>query len=1108
MHPTSSEKSKIIGARLVSRRAVSWAAVAAVTILRFGDFLGETRAVEFNREIRPILTDNCLACHGPDPGSRKAGLRLDTEAGLYEPTDKRGPAVTPGDLEKSELWHRVTTTDPDDLMPPADSNKVLDEAQKALLREWILEGAEWEPHWAFINPGRPDVPEVTSKDDAIRNPIDAFVVARLDEAGLEPNPEADRRTLARRLALDLTGLPPTPEQVEAFVNDSSPAYYERFVSELMNSPAWGEHRARYWLDAARYADTHGLHFDNYREMWPYRDWVINAFNSNMPFDQFTVEQIAGDLLESPTLDQLVATGFHRCNITTNEGGTIEEENLTIYAEDRVTTTGWVWMGLTTNCAACHDHKFDPITQKDFYSMAAFFRNTKQSGFDRNWREGDLYTIVPQSGEDRDRWDELKAEIPAAEETRDLRVKEAEAAFEGWLDLMAKSEDSVARLEKAPTFEDEDLRVAFNDKSGSRQAGKPFEVRRGEDGSWQGDGPFGPAPVFEAKDAINLGGDGAFEHGDSFSLAAWVYLPEKMEGEGTVIARMDTEENDHRGWSFYVKDGEFGFYMIHSWPKVALKVRSRDGELTTGSWHHIAMTYDGTSRADGVTLYCDGLEVKTSGDANRLEYSVVADVPLRIGRREEGNELKGVGLDDVRIYRRPLEVAELRSIAAGGRFREFLSEIAEPETPADDAELADEDKEKRDKELADAAKLRERKREVLRDYFAVTQFVPSRDAVEALASLRREHALIRSRSPITHIQQEKPDSKPVAHILSRGQYDRPGEEVPAAVPAFLNPMPEGAPSNRLGLAQWLVAPDNPLTARVTVNRFWQELFGTGLVKTTEDFGAVGEAPVNQELLDWLAVEFRESGWDVKHLFKLMVTSVTYRQGSEVTPEKLAKDPANRLNSRGPRFRMDAEMLRDYALASSGLLNSEIGGPSVRPYQPGGVWEAVAMPESNTRFYERESGEKLYRRSMYTFWKRAAPPASMDIFNAPARETCTVRRERTNTPLQALVTMNDPQFVEAARVLAARELDEAVGGIDETIDGIAGSVLLRPLSDEERGIIRKTYMAALEFYAEEPASAAELVSVGESVTKTGFSDSKLAATTVVANQIMNLDEVLNK
>lgn len=792
--------------------------------------------VRYNRDIRPILSDNCLSCHGPDSANRKADLRLDTPAGLFE---GEAPVVVKGKPEQSELIARINAGGRG-LMPPPKSHKKLTPEQKSLLTRWIAEGAVWEPHWSLVKPARPALPEVKKKD-WVRNPIDRFILAQLETLGLEPRAEADRRTLIRRVTFDLTGLPPTPAEVEAFVKDSAPDAYEKVVDRLLASKHYGEHRARFWLDAARYADTHGLHVDNYREMWPYRDWVIEAFNSNLSFDRFTLEQLAGDLLPEPTLDQLVATGFHRCNITTNEGGSIPDEVAEIYAKDRVETTATVWLGLTAGCSACHHHKFDPLTTQDFYSLTAFFKNTTQNPMDGNIPDTPPILKVPQ-GKDRDRWFTLQQ-----------------------LSLSLKEQQT------------------------------------------------------QRRDSILKG------------YQQW------LADQGILVK------------------GELPFLLRYG-------LLRRDGE-----------------------------------------------------------------------------------------YQQIRVQIIEME---------------------------------------------------------KEQAAIRARSPVTHVMQERKGSEPVARVLFRGAYDQPRETVKPAAPHALSAWPKKAPTNRLGLAMWILEDDNPLTARVTVNRMWQELFGAGIVRTSEDFGIMGEPPTHPELLDWLAVEFRETGWDVKRFYKLLATSAVYRQSAAITPDSLKKDPQNRYLSRGPRFRMDGETLRDFALASSGLLARKIGGPSVKPYQPPGVWEAVAMHGSNTRFYKEDRGEGLYRRSLYTFWKRSAPPAMLEIFNAPSRENCAVRRERTNTPLQALVTMNDVQFVEAARYLAQRSLLEGGKDFDARLDFLSMHLLSRTFEPRERQVCKAVLEDFLKHYQGKTKEAERLIRFGETRPEPSLAAPELAAWTMLANQVMNLDEALNK
>ncbi|HMJ89553.1 MAG TPA: DUF1553 domain-containing protein [Candidatus Acidoferrum sp.] len=1068
----------------ISKRVLC-ACVAWAAVLGLGGVTHAAEGIRFNSDVRPILADNCFACHGPDANKRKASLRLDTREGLFDKTPKREPTVVPGKLDKSELWSRITATNLDDRMPPLDSHKELKPEQVATLKRWIIEGAPWQGHWSFVKPERAAVPakfKTSASRFKVRSPIDAYVLARLERKGLKPNAEADKRSLVRRAFLDLTGLPPAPADVKTFLNDKSPDAYEKLVKKLLASPHYGEHRARYWLDAARYADSHGLHFDNYREMWPYRDWVIKAYNKNMPFDRFTVEQLAGDLLENPDDDQRTATGFERCNMTTNEGGTIEDENLANYANDRVTTLSWVYLGLTMNCAACHDHKFDPISQKDFYAMSAFFRNTKQTGFDKNIRESDLFMVVPQGAADRARWNALPGELESGRKARETVEAQSAVAFTNWLGQV-----DAPQLPKSLDLDGDYLRAPLNEGTGTNVTltldGQQLTVAAGTKLKWSTNGPLGAAPVLTKESSFNLGNAGDWDSREPFSMGAWVFLPKDFKGEGSVIAKMGTEKEKYRGWEMFVRDSDFGMKMAHRWSSISMEVRSNDKAVKHGQWNHLFITYDGGERVGGVKLFVNGVEAKPNRDNNRLEWSIRNEFPLRIGRREKTNELKNVAVQDVRIVKRRLSGVEVSALSAAARLDDLIFWHDE-EDPTNAAVAS-----------------------LLRNYYNVAINKPWRTAQAKLATLEFEQQEIRARSPRTLVQEEKMDSMPTAQVLFRGQYDKPKDKVVAATPAVLHAMPKGAPTNRLGLAQWMISRENPLTARVTMNRFWQEVFGIGLVKSSEDFGITGDSPSHPELLDWLAIEFQENGWDVKHMMELIVTSSTYRQSAEVTKEKLEKDPQNRLLSRGPRFRMDGEMVRDYALATSGLMVEKIGGPSVKPYQPEGIWEAVAMPESNTRNYKRDNGEALYRRSMYTFWKRAAPPATMDIFNAPSREVCTVRRERTNTPLQALATLNDPQFVEAARRLAEFALLDAKKE-EDALQIMADRLLARSLTSKELSIVKNSLKTMRSYYEKEPEAANQLIAIGESKPSDKIAPTQLAAMTMVANQLMNLDEVLNK
>jgi len=1030
--------------------------------------------VEFNRDIRPILAEACFQCHGPDPGTRKAGLRLDTEAGFFT-AKKKGeqPTVIKGKPDASSLYQRLLSTDEDEVMPPPDSHKEIKSAQVAMIKTWIAQGAPWQPHWALIPPQKPELPAV--KDAAwVKTPIDRFVLAKLEKAGLSPAPEADAYTLVRRISLDLTGLPPSPELLARFARPNTDL--GQLIDELMKSPAYGEHRARYWLDAARYGDTHGMHFDNYREMWPYRDWVVRAFNRNEPFDQFTIEQIAGDLLPKHTDEQLIATGFQRCNITTNEGGTIDEENLANYAVDRVQTMGWVYFGLTTNCSQCHDHKFDPFTQHDFYSLAAFFRNTTQGAKDGNVKDGKGPILVIPGEQDKPRWEKLPAEIAEATKQRDERRKAAAGDFNTWL-AAAKPE----HLDQDVPTKGLQVHLPLNEGIGNDVAnvcGTPSKARALGQIAWTPGGKLGPAPVLKSGSTFEVSDAGDFEKNQKFSYGAWVKAG-RNGVYGAIMARMD-EKNGYRGWDLWQNDRGVAVHIIDKWSDNALKVSTRDAVLKPGQWQHVFITYNGGGKAAGIQIFIDGVPQKrliVNADKLAPKASIRTTVPLKIGQRSEGQFFTNGSVQDVRVYDRQLSAAEIRTLANVGPLRAIIAAASDKRTP--------------------------QQRNALFAHYLATRDAAWMKHDSDAKRLEAERETIKARSPITHIQEEVMNVTPMANILARGQYDKVGERVEAAVPAALGRLPEKAPKNRLGLAQWLVSADNPLTARVTVNRLWQELFGQGIVKTPEDFGIMGAAPSHPELLDWLAVEFRESGWDVKKMIKLMLTSAVYRQSAATTPAKLDKDRDNTLLSRGPRFRMDAEMLRDYALAASGLLSTKMGGPSVKPYQPEGIWDVVGLPNGDTRNYVQDKGENLYRRTLYTFWKRMAPPPNMEVFNAPSREVCTVRRERTNTPLQALVTMNDPQFVEAARKLAEKAL-----ATNEPLSFITARILCRPLTAKEKPIIEASLKDLRTFYTAHATDAEALLKVGESPVDAKLAKPELAAWTMLTNQLFNLDEVLNK
>jgi hypothetical protein len=1024
--------------------------------------------VSFEKEIKPILAENCFACHGIDEASRQADLRLDVRESAID-----SGALVPGDSDSSSLVERLYEEDPEVIMPPPESHKKLSDDQKDLLKRWVDQGGEYTKHWALVAPQKQTIP-APKNADWVQNEIDSFVLSRLEQEGLSPAEPADATTLLRRITLDVTGLPPTPEEIESFKRD----FFDRgdeavsdLIDNLMQRPSWGEHRGRYWLDAARYADTHGMHYDNYREIWPYRDWVIKAFNKNQPFDQFTIEQLAGDLLENPTTEQLVATGFQRCNMTTNEGGTIDAENRAIYSADRVQTFGWVYLGLTTNCCQCHDHKFDPISMKDYYALAAYFRNTTEPAKDGNVKDGKSETIKVYSPEDRKKLEQLSTEIAAAKSNVDDYRKSSKLKFETWINTLSVDKPSDEANAVADGLV---LRAALNDGAGGNL--KSTGVLE-----WKEDGKIGPAAILKQGKTIELPPVPDFSFEKPFSYGAWINSPKKLGGAG-IIAKMDVGKA-HRGWDLYQQNDQIAAHIIDSWPNNAMKVVTKKPVLKYKQWQHVFVTYDGSRKPEGIRIYVDGVAQETVVESNTLKEkaSLETKTPLRVGQRSSGAAFKEGMVQDVRVYETELSAAEVKS--AGGDYIESLLSIG-----------ADERSEQQN--LA------------LQNHYLQNMDQEYPLLTSAVADLEKKKDKIERRTPITLIQKEKMNSTPMTAILMRGAYDKPGEEVTAAPPSALHPLPAGAPNNRLGLAKWVVDSNNPLTARVTVNRFWQELFGQGIVATSEDFGVMGTPPSNQELLDWLAVDFQESGWDVKRLFKKMLMSSTYRQAAIVTAENLEKDRDNSLLSRGPRFRMDAEMVRDYALHASGLLEDKMFGPGMRPYQPENLWEIVGLPGGDTRKYVQDKGEKLYRRSLYNFWKRMSPPPNLEAFNAPNREVCTVRRERTNTPLQALVTLNDPQFFEAARVLAQNAIKEGGGDQNATLNFIAARTVCRPFSQQEVAIIEDDLNAFQDFYLENRGDAEKVISVGEAPQDSSVDVAQLASWTMICNQLLNLDEVLTK
>jgi hypothetical protein len=1070
-----------------------WPALSVVALLLGGCARQSAARLSFNETVQPILSENCYGCHGPSSSSRKAGLRLDHPEFAYAAHEKFGPAIIPGKPERSPLVKRIEAKDPEERMPPPEAHRNLKPAQIAALRQWIKEGAHYETHWAFVAPKAPP-PPATRRTDWAHNDIDRFILARLESEGLAPSAQADRRTLIRRVTYDLTGLPPTPEEVAAFLADSSAGAYEKLVDRLLASPRYGEHRARYWLDVARYGDTHGLHLDNFRSIWPYRDYVIKAYNGNKPYDQFVREQLAGDLLPAQNPDQLVATGFIRAGISSGEGGTLVEELRVNNKRERTEAYGAAFLGLTVGCANCHDHKFDPLTQRDFYRLTAFFNNLTEdpSNDDRNDWPPFVRLPTPENRAAHEQTFSTRSVVLRAIDARRARARELIAA---WLAQSAEAPQPVSTdgLLARLRFDEQHGAAFLNSapaastRSVSATGGAPV---------WGENTWFWPSMRMDTSTRLELPDLGDAESTEPFSVGSWLmpYL-ETASSEsahfGAIVARVDSAQQG-RGWELYYTEekpdpkkpfyrGRLGFHLVHAWPGSAVDVETQDLVLERGQWNHVLATYDGSGRAAGVKLYVDGRLQAARVVKDALSGTIRNTVPLEFGRQyPDANPLRQSRYQDFRYYARSLSPAEAARVPREDHVsvvtRRPMASWSEDEFKA------------------------------VSDFYFLEKDGITRSLVAQLPALNAELDRLSAGGGLALVSEEG-TGLAYADVLTRGIYSQRRERVRPGVPQFLPPLPSGAPLDRRALAEWTVSAANPLTARVAVNRMWQELFGTGLVETTEDFGTVGARPSHPQLLDWLAVDFREHGWDVKRFYRQLVMSATYRQAAQITPELLEKDPRNRLLARGPRFRMDAEMLRDTALAASGLLVEKIGGPSVRPYQPPGVWEAGGFPSSDTTSYKQDHGEALYRRSLYTFWKRMATMPNMDTFDAPVRDAACTRRQRTNTPLQALVVKNDPQWLEAARRLAERVLTHDAA-TDARLDYLGELLLARPWRPQEKAILAGMLGEFETAYARDSVAATRIIAVGESKPDRHIPAPSLAPWMLVASAAMNLDATVNK
>ncbi len=1033
------------------RAALLVLSLAALSSLASGAV--EAARLDYNRDIRPILSENCFHCHGPDKDTRESGLRLDIREEALKPAKSEDIAIVPGKPEESQLVERIFSADKDDQMPPEDAHKTLTGVQKDLLKRWVAEGAEYQAHWSFVAPKRPPLPQL-GNGWWPKNPIDHFIAASLEREQLAATGEAPKEILLRRVTFDLTGLPPTTAELDTFLADTAPDAYERAVDRLLASPRFGEHMGKHWLDAARYGDTHGLHLDNERSMWPYRDWVIRAYNDNLPFDQFTIWQLAGDLLPNATRDQQIASGFNRCNVTSSEGGSIETELLFRYAVDRAETTSSVWMGLTAGCAVCHDHKFDPITAKDFYSLYAFFNSAADPAMDGN------ILLTPPI---------LKLPTPEQEAKLASYVQQITA-------VQARKKDEVGKIAYQdpalldplpPAQQREDVWVDDDIPEGAKAeaAGAPLVWVQAEDGQ-----------VNAGTRAIKRTGEGVVQ--DYFT---GVSKPFRVPANGKIF--------------------------VHVWLDPANPPKAIMLQWHTDGWHHRANWGDKDAIPFGDSGKPNKLligELPKAGEWVRLEVNVAA---LEI---KPGTRFNGIAFTQ-----------------HGGTVFWDRTGISYEENPATDPERSQaawlkqhQGKDPGDKyprEIRDILKvskpeeLKPEQLQLLREYYLAEVNHVTREVLASV--IAEEKKLVGERKaldeaiPATLIMADLPKKRD-SFIMKRGQYDQPGDKVEPGTPEFLPGFRSGPDVNRVDLAKWLVSPEHPLTARVAVNRFWQQIFGTGLVKTPGDLGAQGMPPSHPELLDWLAVEFRENGWDTKKLLRLIVTSATYRQDSRVTPELVEKDPENLLLARGPRFRLDAEQIRDNVLYLSGLIDLTIGGKGVRPYQPPQIWEPVGFGGSNTRAYTPDTGSALYRRSIYTFLKRTAPPPSLNTFDGPSRESSCVRRERSNTPLQALLLMNDEQHVEAARTLAQRVMVDGGSTPEDRVNFAFRMVTARRPLENERAVLKDLLDRSLTRYTNDPEAAKQAIAVGASKPKPELNPTELAAYTVISSVILNMDETVTR
>lgn len=1054
------------------------------------------KKIEFNSHIKPIISDRCFKCHGPDANQRKADLRLDMPDHAFAKRQHEDGStyypIVPDKLWKSEVFTRILSDDPDNMMPPPESNLSLTATEKAMIARWIEQGAEYKQHWSFESPKLPALPEVLH-EEWVHNPIDRFILDKMEDRGLEPSKVASKETLLRRVSLDLTGLPPSPQEIEDFLADKSEDAYEQAIDRLLASKHYGERLALEWLDVARYADSHGYQDDGMRNTWPWRDWVIRTFNNNMPYDQFLIEQLAGDLLPNPSRDQLLATCFNRNHPQSQEGGVVDEEYRVEYVVDRTNTFGKALMGITVECAQCHDHKYDPFSQEDYYSLYAFFNNNNDAGIVPYNGEAAPTVMLPTK-EEESKLAELNKKIKPLEEA--IQKENYVEELKKWLERspnISSKEGLVASF----SFEKELLvnksRLNLDGKKGAGWAGIGKEgkttayyntAKRAADAAVFGDkdrkpeiveGYQGNAIKFVGDAGVRFNRDLDFDRHQPFSVSIWVKVLQDGE-KGPIFNNTNGDFEGYRGWICKLnEDGTISFQFNHVWPDNCIDFRTMD-KLEPGKWTHIAMTYDGSSKAKGLRFYINGKIPQHKLLQDKLRKSLLHGVkgsnwssfPLILGKEKE-RSIENIVMDEFQVYDRELAEIEVQA----------LFDPTQEQQPSTDQWL---------------------------EYYVLSGNNRNfNQQLAKLTALRKEENLLSTDILEVMIMQDRAEVRPT-HILDRGAYDAPGQEVKPRTPGMFASMKEDLPNNRLGLANWLVSTEHPLTARVAVNRFWNMMFGRGLVETQEDFGNQGRLPSHPELLDWLALDFMENGWDIKAFFKQVMMSATYMQASVASPTAKEIDPENDWYSHYPAYRLPAEIIRDHALASSSLLSKKIGGPSVYPYQPDGIWAALAT--RNATKYVQGSGDELYRRSMYTVWKRSSPPPSMMNFDAPDRYYCIVRRQKTATPLQALVLMNDPQFLEASKMLATRALKEGGDHMSKRVDFMYQCLLGRSAREREKQLLVDLYEEELKGFEENSNKARELLAIGEKKIDPNLDQEEVAAHMILASTIMNFDEFVMK